>query len=136
MMHLVLYDGVCGLCDRTVQFILRNDRRDRFRFATLQGATGAEAARKHGFDPAELSSFILILDHEQPSERSMRKGKAALRVLWELGGFWKLIGWLAILPKWLVDPGYSLIAKNRYRVFGKLDACRIPSPAERAKFVD
>jgi predicted DCC family thiol-disulfide oxidoreductase YuxK len=135
-MHLVLYDGVCGLCDRTVQFILRNDRRDRFQFATLQGATGAEAARKHGFDPTELSSFILVLDYETPSERAMRKGKAALRVLWELGGAWKLIGWLCVLPKWIVDPVYMLIARNRYRVFGQLEACRIPSPAERAKFVD
>lgn len=135
-MHLVLYDGVCGLCDRSVQFILRNDRSNRFRFATLQGETGGELARKHGFDPAELSSFILILDHDLPSERAMRKGKAGLRVLWELGGFWKLVGWLSILPGWLVDPFYTLIAKNRYRMFGKLDACRIPSPAERAKFVD
>jgi len=135
-MHLVLYDGVCGLCDRSVQFILRNDRHNRFRFATLQGTTGSDLARKHGFDPEELSSFILILDHDGATERAMRKGKAGLRVLWELGGFWRILGWLSILPGWLVDPFYSLIASNRYKLFGKLDACRIPSPAERAKFVD
>lgn len=135
-MHLVLYDGLCGLCDRSVQFILRHDRKDRFRFATLQGETGAALARKHGFDPEELSSFVLILDHDTPSERAMRRGKAGLRVLWELGGLWKLIGWKHVFPGWLVDPFYSLVAKNRYKVFGKLEACRIPSPAERAKFVD
>lgn len=135
-MHLVLYDGVCGLCDRSVQFILRNDKGNRFRFATLQGATGGDLARKHGFDPEELSSFILVLDHELGSERALHKGRAALRVLWELGGFWRLVGWLCVLPGWLVDPFYSAIAKRRYRIFGKLDACRIPSPSERAKFVD
>jgi len=119
-----------------VQFILRNDRKDRFRFATLQGDTGGALARKHGFDPEELSSFVLVLNHETGAERAMRKGKAGLRVLWELGGMWRLLGWMHVFPGWLVDPFYMLVAKNRYKVFGKLDACRIPSPAERAKFVD
>lgn len=135
-MHLVLYDGVCGLCDRSVQFILRHDKRDRFRFATLQGGTGSEVARKHGIDPTQLSSFVLILDFEGDRETAMTKGRAGMRVLWELGGAWRLLGWLSILPSWLVDPFYNLVAKNRYRLFGKLEACRIPNPAERAKFVD
>lgn len=135
-MHLLLYDGVCGLCDRSVQFVLRHDKRDRFRFATLQGDTGSVAAAKHGIDPTELSSFVLILDHEGQSERVMTRGRAGMRVLWELGGFWRLVGWLSVLPGWLVNPFYNLIAKNRYRIFGKLEACRIPTPGERAKFVD
>lgn len=135
-MHLLLYDGVCGLCDRSVQFVLRHDKHDRFRFATLQGETGSAAAVKHGIDPTELSSFVLILDHEGPAERVMTRGRAGMRVLWELGGFWRLLGWLSVLPGWLVNPFYNLIAKNRYRIFGKLEACRIPSPSERAKFVD
>lgn len=135
-MHLVLYDGVCGLCDRSVQFILRHDKRDRFRFATLQGETGTQAAIKHGIDPTQLSSFVLVLDYEGEGEKAMTRGRAGMRVLWELGGAWRLAGWVSVLPAWLIDPFYNLVAKNRYRLFGKLEACRIPNPAERAKFVD
>lgn len=135
-MNLVLYDGVCGLCNRSVQFILRHDRKDQFRFAQLQGALGSAIAKKHGVDPAELSTFVLVLDYEGTDEIALKRGKAAFRVLWELGGLWKLLGWKWIYPSWLLDPFYLLVAKNRYRAFGRLETCPIPKPSERAKFLD
>ncbi|MEQ1823020.1 MAG: DCC1-like thiol-disulfide oxidoreductase family protein [Fimbriimonadaceae bacterium] len=135
-MNLVLYDGICGLCNRSAQFILRHDLRDKFRFATLQGERGSELAKKHGIDPTKLSTFVLILDLDEPNERALTAGKAAFRVLWELGGPWRLVGWKWIFPSWLLDPFYGVVARNRYRVFGRLDACPIPKPAERAKFLD
>jgi predicted DCC family thiol-disulfide oxidoreductase YuxK len=136
VVNLVLYDGVCGLCNRTVQFILRHDRKDQFRFATLQGEVGNQVARKHGIDPVELSTFVLICDLDGPIEQAFVQGKAALRVLWELGGAWKLVGWKWILPGWLVNPIYRLIASNRYRAFGRLETCPIPKPEVRSKFLD
>jgi predicted DCC family thiol-disulfide oxidoreductase YuxK len=134
--HLVLYDGVCGLCNRSVQFILRHDRNDQFRFATLQGSLGSSIAQKHGVDPTQLSTFVLVLNYEGPNEVALKRGKAAFRVLWELGGWWKLIGWKWIFPGWLLDPFYLLVARNRYKAFGRLEACPIPAPSVRAKFLD
>ncbi len=135
-MNLVLYDGVCGLCNRSVQFILRHDRKDQFLFAQLQGELGSSIAKNHGVDPAELSTFVLVLDYEGTGEIALKRGKAAFRVLWELGGWWKLIGWKWIYPSWLLDPFYLLVAKNRYRAFGRLETCPIPAPSDRAKFLD
>lgn len=127
---LILYDGECGLCDRFVRFVLNRDKRDRFRFAPLQSGFGVEQLRAYGFEGEGAASMVLI-----QNGRATRRGKAALSAMSMLGKGWPILGALRVLPSWLLDPFYNFVARRRYRWFGKLDACRLPSPAERAKFI-
>ena len=129
--HVLLYDGVCGLCDSSVQFILRFDRKRRMRFATLQGEVGQAAFAQ--FPALRTVDSVILL---RPGGVAVRS-TAVLEVARYLGGFWRLLaapGWL--LPRALRDRVYDFIARHRYRVFGKLDACRLPTPDERARFLD
>lgn len=133
---ILLYDGVCGLCDRVVQFVLARDGRRRFAFATLQGETAAELLPRHGLDPAALDTFHLVLAPGTPEERVVSRGRGGAHVLRLLGGAWGLVGRvLAALPGFVVDAGYGLVARSRYRLFGKRDACRVPAPDERERFL-
>lgn len=132
---LVLYDGVCGLCNAVVRFLLARDRRDRFRFASLQGDLARALVIAHGGDPDELSTFYLIQRPGQPGERVWRRGRAGLLALVSLGGAWSLFHALRILPTALLDAGYGVLAERRYRLGGKLDACPVPAPEHRGKFV-
>jgi predicted DCC family thiol-disulfide oxidoreductase YuxK len=132
---LLLYDGVCGLCNRTVQFTLKRDRKDRFRFAPLQSDLAVSILMRHGRDPADLDSVYLVEDPHGPSEKVSRKSKAIFRVLGELGGPWTILSWLGALPAGLLDLGYNVVARFRYRWFGRYDACPIPSAAQRKKFL-
>jgi predicted DCC family thiol-disulfide oxidoreductase YuxK len=131
----VLYDGVCGLCNRLVRFLLRFDRRDRFRFAPLQSEFSAAALRKHGIDPADLNSVTLIGDYGLGSERAYSKSDAIVFASRELGGIWRLGRLGAMLPKTFRDRVYELVARNRYRMFGRYQSCPVPKPEERAKFI-
>lgn len=133
---LVLYDGVCGLCDRFVQFMLARDSRDHFRFAALQSPLGREVVLRHGGDPDAVSTVYLIEYWDTENERARIRGKAALYAINKLGGGWRLFGIFRFLPAFLLNAGYKVVAHFRYRLFGKLDACRIPSPATRSKFLD
>lgn len=134
---LLLYDGVCGLCDHVVQFVLARDGRDRFRFATLQGPTAGRVLGRHGIDAADLDTFHLVVDGGRPTERVLSRGEGALEVLRRLGGGWGFVGRvLGLLPTVLVNIGYRGVARVRYRVFGKADQCLIPSPQQRAKFFE
>lgn len=126
---LILYDGVCGFCDWSVQFVLRHDEAGRFRFAPLQGPTAAAARAAHPELPADLDSIVLI-----DGERAWWRSEAVFRVLRELPG-WRFLAWLGLIPRPLTDAGYRLFAALRHRVFGRLEACRVPSPAERARFL-
>jgi len=128
---IVLYDGVCGLCDRSVQLILRNDRRGRFRFAALQSETGRALLEKFDLPPEALDSVVLVQDG-----RAWRKSAAALRIARRMDAPWPLLWPLAIVPRPVADFFYDLVAKNRYRIFGKLDACMIPPPEVRARFLE
>jgi predicted DCC family thiol-disulfide oxidoreductase YuxK len=134
--HLLLYDGVCGLCDRLVQFVLKRDRNDKFRFAALQSRFAHEYLPKHGKDPAVLDTVYLVLNYGADAEKLLSKGKAALTVCKEIGGGWSLLYIFAVLPSFILDLFYNLVAGNRYRIFGKANACRIPSAHERAKFIE
>lgn len=136
MPDLVLFDGVCGLCNRVNRFILRRDRRDRFRFAALQGALAAGLLARHGCDAAGLDTSYVIADWGGPQERLFCKGRGALYVLRALGGVWSLAVVLAPLPTCLLDTVYDFIAGRRYRWFGRYDVCPLPAPEHRAKFVD
>jgi predicted DCC family thiol-disulfide oxidoreductase YuxK len=118
---IILYDGVCGLCNRFVQFVLKRDRQGRFRLAALQSNFARDTLRRHG----------------QPNERLLARNDAATAVLEELGGVWRT--WaklLDLLPKGFRDWRYNLVARNRYRIFGKHEACPLPDPKYKHKFID
>lgn len=133
---IVLYDGVCGLCNRLVQFILKRDVNDRFRFASLQSEFAATLLKRHGADARDLDTFYVVIDHGQPGERVLMRSDAILHVVKTLGGIWSLAGVGRILPKAIRDAMYRAVARNRYRVFGKHESCMLPSPQHRAKFLD
>lgn len=134
---IVLYDGVCGFCNRAVQFILKRDNEDRFRFAALQSEFARSVLQKHGIVTRNLGTLYLILDHGQPSETLLDRSTASIAIQRELGGFWRfLANTYAVLPLSLRDRAYDLIARNRYRLFGKYDTCPVPEPGDRHKFLD
>lgn len=131
--RLVLYDGVCGLCDRTVQFLLRADRNGALRFAPLQGETAKAVFVRHP-EAAAVDSIVFVRG-AGPEERVFIKSGAVLRILGEVGGTW---GWLRVflaVPRVVRDGVYDWIAKNRYGWFGKFDACKIPDASVRARFL-
>jgi predicted DCC family thiol-disulfide oxidoreductase YuxK len=131
---LLLYDGVCGLCDRTVQFLLARDARGHLAFAPLQGPTAAAARVRLGF-PSELSTVVLVTNPGTPNERAYLRSDAVLRALEGLGGTWRLAAVLRVVPRALRDPLYELVARHRYRWFGRLGSCRLPSPEQAERFL-
>jgi predicted DCC family thiol-disulfide oxidoreductase YuxK len=134
---IVLYDGVCGLCNRMIQFILRHDSQDRFRFAALQSDLASQILRRHGATAEDLDTVYVVLDRGLREERIVSRSDAAVAVLRELGGGWAALGvLLGVLPLGLRNWGYNLVARNRYRTFGKYDSCPIPSVKDRQKFLD
>ena len=133
---IILYDGVCGLCNRLNLFVLARDRAGRFRFAALQGALAGEILARHGRDPRALDTLYLVLAHGQADERLLAKSDAVLRILRELGGVWRATGALRLVPRWMRDRGYDLVARTRYRLFGRYDVCPLPDPGHRARFLD
>lgn len=134
--HLVLYDGVCGLCNRLVQFILARDREGLFAFASLQSAVGRGFVEHFGHDPENLNSFFLITNYGRPDLGLMLRGRAALFVVRSLGWPWKAAGLLAVLPDAVLDPAYDFIARHRYQVFGRSEQCMLPLPEHRSRFVE
>lgn len=134
--NVVFFDGVCGLCNRFVDFVLSRDRRGAIRFAPLQGETARREVRGEGRGvSSEARSFDTIVWIDS-SHREFVRSAAAVRVLWRLGGIWWLIGWLLwLIPRPLRDVGYRLVASNRFRLFGKKETCRLPSPADRERFL-
>jgi predicted DCC family thiol-disulfide oxidoreductase YuxK len=134
---IVLYDGVCGFCNRAVQFILKRDKQDRFRFAALQSEFATSLLRKHGITTNDLDTLYLVLNNGQRGERLLDRSSASIAIQRELGAFWRLLAnCYSILPLSLRDWGYNLIARNRYRIFGKYETCPIPKPGDRHKFLD
>jgi predicted DCC family thiol-disulfide oxidoreductase YuxK len=132
---LVLYDGVCGLCNGLVKFMLQRDRRDRLRFASLQSEAGRALVEERGGDPEELSTLYIIERLGQPDERVWRRGRAGVLALASLGRGWLLLHALRVLPTPLLDLGYRMLASRRYRLGGRLAACPVPAPEDRHKFV-
>jgi predicted DCC family thiol-disulfide oxidoreductase YuxK len=126
---LIYFDGLCGLCDRFVSFVLRHDRRERFRFAPLQGETARR--RLAHFEHPERSPTVILDDGVRLRFRS----DAALAILAELGGAWRAAAWLRVIPRPLRDLVYRVVARYRHRWFGRRDACRVPTPVERARFL-
>ena len=138
MNHLIVfYDGVCGLCNRIIQFLLKRDRNDRLRFASLQSEFAANVLTRHGIDPKDLDTLHVVENYEEAGERVLNRSDAVLRATGELGGLWSLAAIAgSIIPRPLRDLFYRFVARNRYRVFGKSETCMLPEPRHRAKFLD
>ena len=134
--HLLLYDGVCGLCNRIVGFVLTRDRRRRFDFASLQSATGRSIAERAGRSPDDLNTFYVVANYRTDSPRLLSKSRAALFVVQTLGGIWRALSMVGVLPTALLDFFYDLTARNRYRLFGRYDSCPLPVPEHRPRFID
>ena len=136
MSHLVLYDGVCGLCDHFVQFLIRIDRHDRLRFAALQGPLGTAIVEKAGRSSSSLSTVIVVAGHGTHAGREVgRRGPARLPPA-PPRGVYRAVSAFRIVPRFLRDRVYDRVARWRYRIFGRFDACPIPRPETSAKFLD
>jgi len=134
--HLVLYDGVCGLCSRLLRFLLRHDRRHVFSFASLQSAVGQSILERSGGNPGELTSFYVVADYRTAASRIFTRSDAALFVAGALGWPWKAARLMRFVPHGIRDRAYDLVARNRYRVFGRYDRCLVPRPEFRSRFID
>ena len=132
---LILYDGVCGLCNAFVNFIIRHDHQEQFRFAALQSDLGQAIVSRHGGKPEQISTVYLVQEHGTPEESVRTRGKAALHVLHALGGWWRVPAILRFLPAFLLNLGYGLVARLRYRIWGRLEACPVPTKQTRSRFL-
>ncbi|WP_286069608.1 thiol-disulfide oxidoreductase DCC family protein [Stenotrophomonas sp. 57] len=128
---VIVFDGVCALCSRWVRFLLRFDRNGRYRFAAMQGAQGSALLRTHGLDPQDPASFLLL-----DTQGAWTDTGAILRVLAGLGGAWRLTCVLRSVPRGWRDAAYRVLARNRYRWFGRHDACHLPAPEHLARLLD
>ncbi len=129
---VVLFDGVCNLCNGAVQFIIDRDPQSVFRFASLQSDAGRALLASHGYSlPAGDPETLILVEQGQVFERST----AALKIARHLRGGWKVFAALLVLPAGFRDLGYRFIAAHRYRWFGKADACRLPTPELRTRFL-
>jgi predicted DCC family thiol-disulfide oxidoreductase YuxK len=133
---LVLYDGVCGLCNRLVSFLLRHDRRDQFRFAALQSPLARTLLNRYGLNPNDFETVVVLADFRQPHERALTRSQAALWAIGRLGGAWRSFAIARLFPFAMREELYGFIGRRRYQVFGKYDACPMPRPEDRHKFLD
>ena len=128
---LILFDGYCNLCSGTVQFILKHDRKAKFRFASLQGEYGKTILQKHRLPTDSFGTFVLV-----ESDIVFTKSTAALRIVKSLTGMWPLLYVAIIIPRFLRDAIYNLVARNRYKWFGRRDSCWLPKKDWRERFMD
>lgn len=130
MTRIVLFDGICVFCNNSVNFIIRNDPKGKFRFVAMQSEIGQETLRRNGL-PADFIDSIVLVENG----RVFTHSTAALRVARELRGAWPIFYAFIIVPRFLRDWVYGLVARNRYRFFGKHDVCMVPTPEVRARFL-
>ncbi|MBI3783381.1 MAG: DUF393 domain-containing protein [Deltaproteobacteria bacterium] len=133
--RLVLYDGVCGFCDRTVQHLIALDKAGRLHFAPLQGPTGTAILSRHPEVPKGLDS-ILYVESASGTESVRWWSQAVLHIAAALELTSPLLALAGWLPRWCADLGYRAFAAVRYRLFGRLNQCRVPSAEQRARFLD
>lgn len=132
---IIVFDGVCVLCNGWIAFLLKRDRARRYRFAAMQSEAGRQLLQLHGLDPDDPASFLLVEHDVGPVPRVSTDTQAIRRVLVGLGRGWTLAHALALLPSGLANAGYRWIARNRYRVFGRHTACAVPAPEHRRRFL-
>ena len=130
MDRIILFDGVCNLCNTSVKFIIKRDSEGHFKFASLQSGTGQTLLRMHGLHK-DLNSFVLLED-----DKVFLKSSAALRVCRKLGSAWPILSLFRFLPPFIRDLLYDFVAKNRYKWFGKEESCLVPSPEWKQRFLD
>lgn len=128
--HLLLFDGVCNLCNGTVRFVIRHDQKQLFRFAPLQSAAAQAILRNHGLDTTRLTSLVYFR-----KGRVLVRSSAALHVARDLGGAWRIAFAFILVPRWMRDAFYNLVARKRYRWFGRQDHCMVPSRKLRGRFL-
>ncbi|MGI8384174.1 thiol-disulfide oxidoreductase DCC family protein [Robertmurraya sp. P23] len=129
MNNIILFDGECNFCDHSVQFIIKRDKNAVYKFTSLQSEIGQEIKRKYQV-PDHIDSLILVSD-----DKCSFKSAAALQISKHLSGSWNLLYVLSIIPKPIRDYFYDILAKNRYKWFGKKDHCMLPSPEIRKRFL-
>jgi predicted DCC family thiol-disulfide oxidoreductase YuxK len=127
---IVLFDGVCNLCNWFVNFLILRDKKNTFLFGSLQSTEVKAILKKNNHTVDNLSTVILL-----EKNRLYTQSTAVLKIIRKMGGLWPCLYGFIILPKFLRDPAYNLIAKNRYRLFGRRDACMIPTPELKARFL-
>ena len=130
MERIILFDGVCNLCNQSVQFIIKRDRNEKFKFASLQGDIGKRLLNQYQIN--NKSESIVLIENN----KYFTKSSAVLRICIHLSIFWKLFSIFLIIPIFFRDFFYGIIAKNRYRLFGKQDSCMLPSPNIKNRFLD
>ena len=128
---IILFDGVCNLCNSSINYVIDHDVDDVFRFVALQSALGQEIQQYLGIPEQNLDSIILYI----PTEAYFVKSTAALKILQNFKGIWKLAKVFFIIPEFIRNAVYDFIAKNRYKWYGKQEACRVPTPELKAKFL-
>lgn len=130
MGRIILFDGICNLCNQSVQFIIKRDPKGYFQFASLQSEVGRSLLARYNIKQ-DMQSIILI-----DEDKYYTKADAALRICSKLKGLWKLISIFIIIPSPILDIFYNLIAKNRYKWFGKTDHCMLPNPEVKKRFLE
>jgi predicted DCC family thiol-disulfide oxidoreductase YuxK len=128
---VLLFDGVCNLCNGAVNFIIDHDPKGHFKFAALQSDFGQEKLKELGYNQQEFDSLVLLSE-----DKVYKKSSAALRIAKKLSGLYPLLYVFIIIPPFIRHGVYDIIAKNRYKWWGKRDSCRMPTPELRARFVD
>ena len=129
--NLILFDGVCNFCTSSVQFIIRHDRGAVFRFVSIQSDLGGKICRTAGLDPDDIQTFLVLT-----KGRALIRSEAALEVAKQFGGWWRLLVVFKMVPRGVRDWAYSVVARHRYRWFGRRDACMTPSADVRERFLD
>jgi len=129
--RIILFDGVCNLCNSSVQFVIKHDKEAKFKFASLQSESGQSLLKKFNLPLDQFNSFIYVR-----GDQVIQRSAGALNVLRDLGGFWKLMYGFIIVPPFIRNFVYDYIAKNRYRFFGKRESCMIPTPDLKRRFLD
>ena len=128
--RIILFDGVCNLCNGFVQFIIKRDPKAKFKFASLQSPEGLSLLNKFGLPTIDFDSLVYI-----NGDNYLIKSNAGLAILKELEGFWKLFHVFIIIPKFIRDFFYDIISKTRYKIFGKRTSCMIPTPEIKQRFL-
>jgi predicted DCC family thiol-disulfide oxidoreductase YuxK len=129
--HILLFDGVCNLCNGIVQFTIKRDPEAKFKFASLQSESGQLLLRQFGLPIDDFDSFVYI-----NGDKCFLKSSAGLHVLKELGGIWKIFYVFIIIPKFIRDFFYNIIAGTRYKIFGRKNTCMVPATGIRERFLE
>ncbi|QJR12817.1 hypothetical protein DSM104443_03910 [Usitatibacter rugosus] len=128
---ILVFDGVCVLCSRWVGFIIERDRAARFRFAPMQSQTGRSLLLRHGLDPDDPLSLLVV-----EGDDAWTDSEAILRVAGSFGGAWRIAALARVIPRSWRNRAYRTLARNRYRWFGRRETCLVPTPELRARFIE